>query len=150
MQGAIQPVRVHNDSLAAILKPSGREGKISMTKVICTLGPNSRDVKVLEALLDAGMTAARLDFSWGSRKYHQETLDNLRKACNNRKCLCGVIMDTKGPEIAVLNVRSAIKLKEGQEIRITSDPDLPASSEALPVNFPNIGKFLHFLSLQKN
>ena len=142
MQGAIQPVRVHNDSLAAILKPSGREGKISMTKVICTLGPNSRDVKVLESLLDAGMTAARLDFSWGSRKYHQETLDNLRTACRNKKCLCGVIMDTKGPEIAVLNVRSAIKLKEGQMIRITSEPSLQASSEVLPVNFPDIGKFL--------
>ena len=113
-----------------------------MSKMICTLGPNSRDVKVLEAMLEAGMTAARLDFSWGSRKYHQETLDNLRKACRNKKKLCGVIMDTKGPEIAVLNVRNAIQLTEGQQIMISSDPKAVASSETLPVNFPNIGKYL--------
>ena len=113
-----------------------------MTKVICTLGPNSRDVKVLEALLEAGMTAARFDFSWGSKQYHQETLNNLRTACKNKRKLCGVIMDTKGPEIAVLNVTNPIVLKEGQMIRISSNPSESASSEVLPVNFPDIGKYL--------
>lgn len=139
---SIEPIRVLNRKLDSILLPSGREGQHAMTKVICTLGPNSRDTKVLEALLDAGMTAARFDFSWGSRQYHQETLNNLRKACRNKRKLCGVIMDTKGPEIAVLNVRNPIDLKEGQEIRISSDPSLNASSHALPVNFPDIGKYL--------
>ena len=139
---SIEPIRVHNESLASILLPSGREGRSAMTKVICTLGPNSREVKVLEALLEAGMTAARFDFSWGSKKYHQETLDNLREACRNKRKLCGVIMDTKGPEIAVLNVRNPITLTEGQSIRISSDPGVHASSDVLPVNFPDIGKYL--------
>ena len=67
---SIEPIRVLNRKLDSILLPSGREGQHAMTKVICTLGPNSRDTKVLEALLDAGMTAARFDFSWGSRRFY--------------------------------------------------------------------------------
>jgi hypothetical protein len=47
------------------------------SKVVGTLGPQSRSVDVLERLLGAGMTAARFDFSWGDDSYHQETLDNL-------------------------------------------------------------------------
>ncbi|QDZ23690.1 pyruvate kinase [Chloropicon primus] len=139
---SIEPIRVLNQKLESILLPSGRKERHAMTKVICTLGPNSRDVKVLEALLDAGMTAARFDFSWGSRQYHQETLNNLRQACRNKRKLCGVIMDTKGPEIAVLNVKKPINLKEGQKINISSDPGVEASSETIPVNFPDIGKYL--------
>ena len=137
----IQPLRLTDDNLSKIVVPSKKAGK-AMTKVICTLGPNSRDVKALEALLEAGMTAARFDFSWGSREYHQETLDNLRKACRNRKQMCAVIMDTKGPEIAVLNVRGFIQLRNGQDIRLTSDPKVEASSSILPVNFPDLGKYL--------
>ena len=33
---------------------------------------------------------ARFDFSWMDAAYHQETLDNLRKAAQNVKKLCPV------------------------------------------------------------
>ena len=48
------------------------------SKVICTLGPVSRDVPTLEKMLKAGMRVARFNFSHGTHEYHQETLDNLR------------------------------------------------------------------------
>lgn len=35
----------------------------------------------------------------GTHAYHQETLDNLRTACKNVGIDCGVLLDTKGPEI---------------------------------------------------
>lgn len=40
-------------------------------QVVCTLGPKSRDVPVLEELLRAGMSVARFNFSHGSHEYHQ-------------------------------------------------------------------------------
>jgi hypothetical protein len=48
---------------------------------------------------DAGMSIARFNFSHGSHAYHQETLDNLRTACDNVGIMCAVLLDTKGPEI---------------------------------------------------
>ena len=35
-------------------------------------------------------SVARFDFSWLDAKYHQETVDNLRKATKNVKRLCAV------------------------------------------------------------
>lgn len=40
-------------------------------QVVCTLGPVSRSVEVLEQLLHAGMNVARFNFSHGSHDYHQ-------------------------------------------------------------------------------
>ena len=69
------------------------------TNIICTLGPVSRTVDVLERMLRAGMRVARFNFSHGSHEYHQETLDALRAACENTGIFCAVLLDTKGPEI---------------------------------------------------
>ena len=69
------------------------------TKIVCTLGPSSRTVAVLEELLTAGMTVARFNFSHGDHEYHQATLDNLRIACKNTRLMCASMLDTKGPEI---------------------------------------------------
>ena len=66
------------------------------TKIICTLGPKSRSVEILEELLLAGLSVARFNFSHGSHEYHQETLDNLRIAMENTGKMCAVMLDTKG------------------------------------------------------
>ncbi|WCJ43682.1 Pyruvate kinase family protein [Euphorbia peplus] len=60
----------------------GRERR-PKTKIVCTLGPQSRSVEMIEKLLRAGMNVARFNFSHGTHSYHQETLDNLRTAMNN-------------------------------------------------------------------
>ncbi|GLT31854.1 hypothetical protein SLA2020_065620 [Shorea laevis] len=93
------------------------------TKIVCTLGPVSRSVEMIEKLLKAGMNVARFNFSHGSHEYHQETLDNLRTAMANTGILCAVMLDTKGPEIRTgfLKEGKPIQLNQGQEITITTD-----------------------------
>ena len=71
--------------------PSG----LPKTKIVCTLGPKSRDVSIIERLLRAGMSIARFNFSHGSHEYHQETLDNLHTAMQNTELMCAVMLDTK-------------------------------------------------------
>ena len=44
---------------------------------MCTLGPCSRSVEVVEELLRAGMNVARFNFSHGSHEYHQ-----VRRKCS--------------------------------------------------------------------
>jgi pyruvate kinase len=70
-------------------------GGLPKTKIVCTLGPKSREVPIIERLLRAGMSISRFNFSHGSHEYHQETLDNLRIAQHNTQIMCAVMLDTK-------------------------------------------------------
>ncbi|KAG1359544.1 Pyruvate kinase, cytosolic isozyme [Cocos nucifera] len=84
-----------NIDIEGILKELPNDGRVPKTKIVCTLGPASRSVPMLEKLLRAGMNVARFNFSHGSHEYHQETLDNLRIAMQNTQILCAVMLDTK-------------------------------------------------------
>jgi hypothetical protein len=44
------------------------------TKLVCSLGPSSHSVAVLEDMLRAGMVAARIDLTWGGLDFHRATL----------------------------------------------------------------------------
>ncbi|KAL0534979.1 hypothetical protein IC582_029287 [Cucumis melo] len=89
-----------------------------MTKIVGTLGPNSRSVQVISACLTAGMSVARFDISWGSPDYHQETLENLKIAVKSTKKLCA----------------------EDGFVVLTPNQELEASSELLPTNYGGLSK----------
>ena len=68
------------------------------TKILATLGPASNSLEMIEKLIDAGANMFRLNFSHGSHEYHQETLDNIRKAMENKKKIVGILQDISGPK----------------------------------------------------
>ena len=96
---------------------------LAKTKIICTLGPKSREVPVLEKLLKAGMNVARFNFSHGSHEYHQETLDNLRQAMANTEIMCAVLLDTK------VRIRS-------RDVFYYEHPGIPATTVPANLHFP--------------
>jgi len=44
------------------------------TKIVCTLGPASTNLQVLEEMVLAGMDIVRLNFSHGEHEDHKKTL----------------------------------------------------------------------------
>ncbi|KAI5575707.1 hypothetical protein BDE02_10G229200 [Populus trichocarpa] len=116
------------------------EGRVPKTKIVCTLGPASRSVPMLEKLLRAGMNVARFNFSHGTHEYHQETLNNLRIAMQNTNILSAVMLDTKGPEIRTgfLKDGKPIQLKEGQEITITTDYSIKGDTDTISMSYKKL------------
>ncbi|KAK9220667.1 hypothetical protein WN944_009090 [Citrus x changshan-huyou] len=110
------------------------------TKIVCTLGPASRSVPMLEKLLKAGMNVARFNFSHGSHEYHLETLNNLRTAMVNTGILCAVMLDTKGPEIRTgfLKDGKPIQLKQGQEITISTDYTIKGDENMICMSYKKL------------
>ncbi|VVB09339.1 unnamed protein product [Arabis nemorensis] len=116
----------------------------SKTKIVCTLGPASRSVEMIEKLLKAGMNVARFNFSHGSHDYHQETLDNLRIAMKNTGILCAVMLDTKGPEIRTgfLKEGKPVQLIQGQEITISTDYTIEGDSNTISMSYKKLAEDL--------
>ncbi|XXG60453.1 hypothetical protein AAC387_Pa04g2360 [Persea americana] len=129
-----------NIDIEGILKEIPNDGRIPKTKIVCTLGPASRSVPMLEKLLRAGMNVARFNFSHGTHEYHQETLNNLRIAMHNVQILCAVMLDTKGPEIRTgfLKDGKPIQLKEGQEITVTTDYNIKGDEKMISMSYKKL------------
>jgi len=141
MQGASHMLLEEPVRLASVLTPAKPKVFPSLTKIVGTLGPKLHSVEVIQGCLTAGMSVARFDFSWMDAEYHQETLNNLRKAAQNVKKLCPVMLDTLGPEIQVHNSTGGpIELKAGNHVIITPDISKALSAEILPIKFGDLAK----------
>ncbi|CAI0469421.1 unnamed protein product [Linum tenue] len=131
-----EPIR-----MASILESSKSSFFPAMTKIVGTLGPNSRSTEMIAGCLTAGMSVARFDFSWGDAEYHQQTLENLKAAIKSTRKLCAVMLDTVGPELQVLNrSEQPISLLQDGLVILTPDKEQNASSEILPINFDGLAK----------
>ncbi|KAJ4898547.1 Pyruvate kinase family protein [Raphanus sativus] len=116
---------------------------LKKTKIVCTLGPESRSVEMIEKLLKAGMNVARFNFSHGTHEYHQGTLDNLRIAMKNTGILCAVMLDTKGPEIRTGFLKEGkVQLTQGQEITISTDYTLKGDSNTISMSYKKLAEDL--------
>ena len=92
------------------------------TKIVCTLGPASRDEDTMRRMLKAGMNAARLNFSHGTHEEHRETIKRFRKVRDELDIPAAVILDTKGPEIRLRDFKNgSVMLEDGQMFTLTSD-----------------------------
>ncbi|KAL4183941.1 hypothetical protein AMTRI_Chr11g100820 [Amborella trichopoda] len=127
--------------LSSVLTASKPNFLSSLTKIVGTLGPQSRSVEVIETCLKAGMSVARFDFSWLDAEYHQETLNNLKTAVKRAKKLCAVMLDTVGPELKVCNKSgNPIALKEDDYVTLTPDLSIEPSTDVLPVNYSDLSE----------
>jgi pyruvate kinase len=101
----------------------GRQGP-QRTKIVCTLGPASRDEECIEALLRAGMNVARVNFSHGTREEHATTIARVRAVAARLRLPVAILQDLQGPKIrtgALVGGRS-VTLRPGQRFTITTRP----------------------------
>ncbi|MCI8294835.1 MAG: pyruvate kinase [Lachnospiraceae bacterium] len=92
------------------------------TKIICTMGPNTTDPKVLRGLAENGMDVARFNFSHGDHSSHKAQLELLKQIRKEADRPIAALLDTKGPEIrtGLLQDEKKVTLKEGQTFILTT------------------------------
>lgn len=91
------------------------------TKIICTMGPATESMEVLEALADAGMNVARFNFSHGDHAEQERRMNALKTVREKKGLPIAILLDTKGPEIRVKDFKDGrVELKRGQQFTLTT------------------------------
>lgn len=110
-------------------------------KIICTLGPASSNGETLGAMMRAGMTVARLNFSHGSHEGHLETLNMVRGLRDVYGGPVPIMLDTKGPEIRTGIVDGgSVEMVQGDRFSLRLTDDSPGDRSGIWVTYPLLGK----------
>jgi pyruvate kinase len=91
------------------------------TKIVATIGPATQDPATLRALIEAGATTLRLNFSHGSHADHQHNIQLIRQISFELSQPVGILQDLQGPKIRLGKFENgAIDLKPGDPFTLTS------------------------------
>ncbi len=108
------------------------------TKIICTIGPATSSPEMIEALIEAGMDGARLNFSHGDHASHAATYEMVRRVAEKKGRPIAVIQDLQGPKIRTGRMRDgAIELKSGQITTLTTR-DVEGTPEAFQIDYEGL------------
>src|SRR6476646_1250205 len=108
------------------------------SKIVCTIGPASRDPHILKHLLEAGMDVARLNFSHGSHSDHLQCIQTLRATANKLGKTIAILADLQGPKIRTGPLAGGVPvmLGAGQKFTITTAKILGDSTRVNTVFLP--------------
>lgn len=107
------------------------------TKIVCTIGPASRELETLIRMGRAGMNVARLNFSHGALEEHAHFVKRLRLAGKRLGRSFGILQDLQGPRIRVGELpTTGIRLIPGHALVFTTAmsraaDDIPVTVETL-------------------
>ncbi|HLO85879.1 MAG TPA: pyruvate kinase [Nostocaceae cyanobacterium] len=108
------------------------------TKIICTVGPASAAPERLEALVEAGMNVARLNFSHGAYEVHAQAYQHLRRISEDLDKPLAIMQDLCGPKIRLGKLPpDGLMVEAGTEVTFLLQ-DKGESIDELPLPIPTL------------
>ncbi len=108
------------------------------TKIVATIGPASDAPDMLERLVRAGMSIARLNFSHGDFAGHAERIARIRAAARSVGRRVAIFADLPGPKMRVGAVEpEPIELRAGETLVLTAE-DVVGTRERVGTSFERL------------
>lgn len=93
------------------------------TKIVATIGPATNQPEVLKALIEAGATTLRLNFSHGTHAEHQRCVRLIRQTAFELNQPVGILQDLQGPKIRLGRFETgSVVVNKGDSFTLTSRP----------------------------
>ncbi|MHB0976191.1 MAG: pyruvate kinase [Candidatus Aquicultorales bacterium] len=107
-------------------------------KIVCTIGPSSRDRDTLSALIEAGLDVVRLNMAHGTPDDHSETIRLVKEASLATGKDVAVLMDLAGPKLRIGDFTAGqVSLEEGSEFTVTTR-SVVGDEHIVSINYPDL------------
>lgn len=109
------------------------------TKIVCTLGPATKDDNVLRALIDNGMNVARQNFSHGTQEGHKIDHERVIRLAKEAGKPVATLLDTKGPEVRLRKFKDGMRpeIKTGGTFTLTTREE-EGTAERSAISYKNL------------
>lgn len=131
----VPPVAGRSLPLCAIIA-----AMIRRTKIVATLGPATDDPQILREMINAGMDAARINFSHGEQQDYRARIEALHAAAAECGREIGLMGDLQGPKIRVKRFKdSKASLQDGAKFFLDASLGLhDGNDEGVGVAYPRL------------
>jgi pyruvate kinase len=110
------------------------------TKIVCTLGPSSSTVDVIEKMIRAGMDVVRLNFSHSTHEEHRAAMKAVREAAERAGEPIAILQDLQGPKIRTGKLASPeVRLVDGAKFIITIN-EIAGNAERVSTTYQDLPK----------
>jgi pyruvate kinase len=108
------------------------------TKIICTLGPASSSDETVQAMVENGMSIARLNLSHGNLDEHSASAQCVRRASERLGIPVGIMVDVPGPKYRTGPLAAGLlNLNRGDKLTLTSR-DVVGTHDLVAISPPGI------------
>jgi pyruvate kinase len=109
-------------------------------KIVCTIGPASRELPILRRIAAAGMNVARLNMSHGTHEYHAETIERVRIVSEQIQKPISILADLQGPKLRTGKMREGgVPLVQDEELILTTD-EIIGEPGRVPIQYKDLPK----------
>ena len=108
------------------------------TKIVCTLGPSSSTPAMISALMDAGLSVARINFSHGTHAQHAETIGLVRQLAAEKGRPVAILGDLQGPRIRIGDLALPVTVAPGDELVLCDEASCTGGD--MPVTYADIAE----------
>lgn len=114
-------------------------GVLRKAKILATLGPSTREPKVIEAMLAAGVDGVRINMSHGTCDEKAQDIRMARLAAEKMGRPLAVLVDLAGPKIRTRDLRNhqSVKLEANQQFTITTR-EIEGDNTQVATNYPRM------------
>jgi pyruvate kinase len=96
---------------------------IRRTKIVATIGPVTSSPEMLRAIIEAGATTLRLNFSHGTHADHQRNIRLIRQTAFELNQPVAILQDLQGPKIRLGKFENgSIVVNKGDRFTLTNRP----------------------------
>jgi pyruvate kinase len=115
-----------------------------LTKIVATIGPATSSRSQLEALIDAGVSVVRMNFSHGTHEDHRAVYTLVRSIAGEKGRQIAILQDLQGPKLRVGELANGgpVTLVEGEELRICTEP-IAGDEHRISTSYQDLGRDIH-------